>query len=128
MWEKFRNNDSQNYGLCPSHYLSAPALSWDVMLNITKVKRELISDADMYLFFEKGMTSFGSWWNFEKILLHNENLELYLRLGLKFKQSQWLKSYVEFKTQKRIEAEKNGGKDRKAYMVKQWKNWEKELM
>ena len=64
----------------------------------------------------------------DKILLHNENLELYLRLGLKFKQSQWLKSYVEFKTQKRIEAEKNGGKDRKAYMVKQWKNWEKELM
>ena len=28
---------------------------WDAMLNLTKVEREVISDADMYLFFEKGM-------------------------------------------------------------------------
>ena len=44
-----------NYGLCPSHYLSAPALSWDAMLNMTEIKLELISDPDMYIFFEKGM-------------------------------------------------------------------------
>ena len=55
MFEEFRNNSLQNYGLCPCHYLTAPALSWDAMLYITKVKLELISDADMYLFFEKGM-------------------------------------------------------------------------
>ena len=45
-----------------------------------------------------------------------------MRLGLKlkqihhvleFNQSQWLKPYVEFNTQKRIEAEKNGDKDGK---------------
>ena len=41
--------------LGPSHYLSAAALSWDAMLNITIVDSELISDADMYLFFEKDM-------------------------------------------------------------------------
>ena len=41
--------------LCPSHYLSTAALSWDAMLNMTKVECELISDADMYLFFKKGM-------------------------------------------------------------------------
>ena len=35
--------------------MSAPALSWDAMLNMTKVELEIISDADMYLFFEKGM-------------------------------------------------------------------------
>ena len=34
VFEKFRNNCLKNYGLCPSHYLSWPALSWDVMLNI----------------------------------------------------------------------------------------------
>ena len=58
---------------------------------------------------------------------HYENLQLYLRLGLKlglklkkihleleFNQSQWLKPYTEFNVQKRIEAEKNGGKDGKA--------------
>ena len=41
--------------LCSSHYLSTPALSWDAMLNMTKVKLELISDLDIYIFFEKDM-------------------------------------------------------------------------
>ena len=35
--------------------MSALALSWDAMLSVTKINLELISDADMYLFFEKGM-------------------------------------------------------------------------
>ena len=35
--------------------MSTPALSWDAMLNITKVKLEVLSDPDMYIFFEKGM-------------------------------------------------------------------------
>ena len=33
VFEKFKNNILKNNGLCPSHYLSAPALSWDAMLN-----------------------------------------------------------------------------------------------
>ena len=55
MFGKFRNNSIKNYGLYRSHYLSAPGLSWDAMLNMTKVKLEFISDPDMYIFFEKGM-------------------------------------------------------------------------
>ena len=55
VFEKFRNNSFKNYGLCPSHSLSAPTLSWDAMLNMTKVALELIADPDMYIFFEKGM-------------------------------------------------------------------------
>ena len=43
----------KNYGFYVRHYLSAQALSWDVMLNITKVELELISDSGMYLLFEK---------------------------------------------------------------------------
>ena len=39
-----------------SHYLSALTLSWCAMLNMTKVELELVSDAYMCLFFEKGMT------------------------------------------------------------------------
>ena len=54
-FEKFRNNSLNNYGLCPSHYLSAPNLSWDTMLNMTKVELEIITDPDMHIFFEKGM-------------------------------------------------------------------------
>ena len=44
------------YELCLSHYLRAPAFSWDAMLNMTKVKLERISDGDMSLFFKKGKT------------------------------------------------------------------------
>ena len=44
VFEKFRNNSLKNYGLCPSHCLSAPTLSCDAMLNMTKIKLELISD------------------------------------------------------------------------------------
>ena len=41
VFEKFRNNSVKNYGLCPSHYLSASALSWDAMSNMIKVELEL---------------------------------------------------------------------------------------
>ena len=33
IFKKFENNSLKNYGLCPSHYLRTPTLSWDVMLN-----------------------------------------------------------------------------------------------
>ena len=48
--EKFENNSLKNYGLCPTHYLSAPGLSWDAMLKMTK---QLIIDPAVYIFFEK---------------------------------------------------------------------------
>ena len=35
---KRRNNGLKNYGLFPSHYLSAPGLSWDAVIKITKIK------------------------------------------------------------------------------------------
>ena len=54
VFEKFRNNNLKNYGLCPSHYLSAPGLSWDAMLKMTKIKLEIFPDTDLYIFFEKG--------------------------------------------------------------------------
>ena len=38
VFEKFRNNSLKNYRLCPSHYLSVPALSLDAMLNMIKVE------------------------------------------------------------------------------------------
>ena len=59
----------------------------------------------------------------EKYALQYENMQLYLRLGLKLKdihylfelnQSRWLKPCIELNIQKRIEAEKNRNKDGKA--------------
>ena len=35
--------------------MSAPALSWDAMLRITKYELVFISNTGMYLFLEKGM-------------------------------------------------------------------------
>ena len=55
IFKKFRNNNLKNYGLIPSHYLSAPRLNWDAMLKMTKIELELIPDPDMYIFFEKGI-------------------------------------------------------------------------
>ena len=40
-----------------SPYLSGPTSCWDTIINMTKVKRELMSHVDMYSFFEKGMRS-----------------------------------------------------------------------
>ena len=51
VFETFRNNSLRNSG--PNNYLSAPGLSWDVMLKMTKIKLEFIPDPDMYIFFEK---------------------------------------------------------------------------
>ena len=51
--EKFIDACLNLYELDPSHYFSAPVLSWDAMLKMTGVKLEKISDIDMYLFIEK---------------------------------------------------------------------------
>ena len=54
LFEKLWNNSLKNYGLCPSHYLSALGLYWDAMLKMKKIELELITDPEMYIFFEKG--------------------------------------------------------------------------
>ena len=36
VFEESRNNSLKNYGLCPNHYLIAPSLIWDAMLNMMK--------------------------------------------------------------------------------------------
>ena len=53
VFEKCKDNNSKNYRLCPSHYLSTAASTSDAMLNMTKIELELIWDSDIYLVFEK---------------------------------------------------------------------------
>ena len=55
VFDKYKNISLKNYRLCPIHYLSASALNWDAIINMTKTKLKIISEADMYLPFEKGM-------------------------------------------------------------------------
>ena len=46
VFEKFIDTCLKYYGLDPCHYFSSPGLSWDVMLKMTGVKLEKISDID----------------------------------------------------------------------------------
>ena len=53
VFEKFKNGSSKNYGLCLILYLRASALSWDAIVNMTKVEFERISDVDTYFSLKK---------------------------------------------------------------------------
>ena len=53
LFETFINTCLKYYGLDPCHYFSSPGLSWDVMLNMTSVKLEKISDINNTYFLKK---------------------------------------------------------------------------
>ena len=55
VFEKFIDTCLKYYELDPCHYFSSIGLSWDVMLKMTSVKLEKISDIDKRLFIEKGL-------------------------------------------------------------------------
>ena len=55
IFENFRDVCMQNYELDPAWYFTSPGLASDAALKTTKVKLELLSDADMLLMFEKGI-------------------------------------------------------------------------
>ena len=55
VFENFIDTCLKFCGLDPCQYYSSPGLSWDVMLKMTGVKLEKISDIDKYLFIEKGL-------------------------------------------------------------------------
>jgi hypothetical protein len=57
IFESFRKTCLGNYGRDSAHYLSAPGLSWDAFLKRSGSEIELVSDMDMFQFFEKGMRS-----------------------------------------------------------------------
>ena len=55
IFEKFRSVCLNVYKLDPSHFFSAPNLSWEAMLISTNVKLGLLEDIDMLLFFERAI-------------------------------------------------------------------------
>ena len=55
VFEKIIKTFLKYYELDSCHYFSSPGLTWDVMLKMTGVKLEKISDIDKYLFIEKGL-------------------------------------------------------------------------
>ena len=55
IFENFRETCQRIYKLDPTHFLSAPGLAWQACLKITKVKLELLTDANMLLMVEEGI-------------------------------------------------------------------------
>ena len=99
---------------------------YPLALDKIEIKREIMSDyqlkiADLCNILIGNVKKLvPNFFDKDKYVIHYENLKFYLRLELKiktihqvleFNQSQWQKQYIEFNTQKRIEAEKNGDKD-----------------
>ena len=52
IFENFMSICMNHYGLDPAWYFSAPGLSLDATLKITKVQLELLSDPDMFIMIE----------------------------------------------------------------------------
>ena len=55
VFEKFISTCLKYYNLDPTHYFSAPGLSWVAMFKMTKVELEKINNANMHLFIERDM-------------------------------------------------------------------------
>ncbi|CAI2172475.1 11433_t:CDS:2, partial [Funneliformis geosporum] len=55
--KEFRKISMEYYELDPSHYVSAPSLSWDGMLKMSGVRIELFTDMAMHDFIEKAKRS-----------------------------------------------------------------------
>ena len=56
VFENFRNLCLDIYELDPVYFVSAPGLAWQACLKKTEVKLELLTDYDMILMIEKGIT------------------------------------------------------------------------
>ena len=130
---KHTSNDSKSYvlevNLKYQNELRELYNDYHLALNEIEIKREMLFEYQLKI-ADLHNSPIGNvkklvpnFLNKEKYVVHYENVKLYLRLGLKLKkihpvlefiQSQCLKQYFEFNTQKKIEAEKNGGKDEKA--------------
>ena len=55
VFENFRKTSIDTYKLDPCHYVGTPSFGWDAMLLKTNVKLDLMTDNDMYQFFERGI-------------------------------------------------------------------------
>ena len=53
VFETFRDTSMKYFDLDPASYFSAPGMSWDALLKLTKVKLELFTGLDQHLFMDR---------------------------------------------------------------------------
>ena len=56
VFEESRRTCIEEYELDPCYFVSLSGLAWEACLKLTKTKLELLTDIDMLLMFEKGIT------------------------------------------------------------------------
>ena len=56
VFENFRNKCLEVYELDPAHFLSLPGLTWQACLKKTNIELELLTNYDMLLMLEEGIT------------------------------------------------------------------------
>ena len=56
IYENFKMYCLENYGLDPTHFISLSGLAWQACLKKTNVELELLTDYDMLLMIEEGIT------------------------------------------------------------------------
>jgi len=55
VFENFRNMSLREYELDPAHSWTLPGFAWNCALKMSKIELELITDPDMFLFFENSI-------------------------------------------------------------------------
>jgi len=55
VFENFRSLSLNIYQLDPAHYYTLPSLSFDALLKYTNIELELLTDVEIYQFFEAGI-------------------------------------------------------------------------
>ena len=119
-FEKFRRTCLDFYKLDPIHYYTTPGLAWDAALRMSRVDLELITNENIYNMVENIIRGGISMISTRHAKANNPRLPLYTQLGLKitkvhrvltFKQSPWLKQYIDFNTRQRSLADSGFLKD-----------------
>ena len=77
IFENYRNTCLDNYKLDPSHYITAPGLSWDAYLKSTHVSIDLLSDQKTFQFVESGIRGGISMLSHSYAKANNKYLEDY---------------------------------------------------
>ena len=77
LFETFRNECITNYTLDPAHFITAPGLSWEACLRLTKTKLELIKDPEMTKFIDEGLIGGLSYARHPHLRANNPDIDEY---------------------------------------------------